>query len=72
MKTDTLLRQEGMNVLIKNMGLVEAERFVMLLRRESFDYTEWRRTLYKNKTLEELCNDVKQFEEINDQKDANI
>jgi hypothetical protein len=70
LQNDVLLKCAGMEVLTEHLGLIEAERFVMLLRRESFDYTEWRRTLYKNKTLEELCDDVKQFEEINDQTDA--
>jgi hypothetical protein len=54
------------------LDLTEAERFVMLLRRDSFNYTNWRRTLYKNKTLEKLCNEVKRFEEINDQTDENL
>ncbi|MDR1492932.1 MAG: hypothetical protein LBT05_09450 [Planctomycetaceae bacterium] len=67
LENDVLLKRAGMEVLTEHLGLIEAERFVMLLRRESFDYTEWRRTLYKNKTLEELCDDVKRFEKINDQ-----
>jgi hypothetical protein len=32
-----------MNVLIKNLGVVEAERFISLVLKEPFDYTEWRR-----------------------------
>jgi len=55
MKTDTLLREEGMRVLSDNLGLVEAERFIALIIREPFDYTEWQRNLYKNMSIEELC-----------------
>ena len=41
-KTDTVLRLEGMNVLIDNLGAVDAERFISLMSREPFDYTHWR------------------------------
>jgi hypothetical protein len=40
MKTDTLIRNEGMEILSKYLGLVEAERFIMLIRKEPFDYTK--------------------------------
>jgi hypothetical protein len=55
MLTDTVLRQKGMSVLSENLGLVEAERFITLIIREPFDYTEWQRNLFQNMTLEELC-----------------
>ena len=41
-KTDNVLRQEGMELLIEHLGNVDAERFVSLMIREPFDYTEWR------------------------------
>jgi hypothetical protein len=40
MKADTLIRHGGMNTLIKNLGLIEAERFIMLIQKEAFDYTK--------------------------------
>ena len=40
--TDTCLKLEGMNVLIKHLGAVDAERFIALMRHEPFDYTQWR------------------------------
>ena len=55
MRTDTLLRQEGMRILAEGLGLVEAERFISLIIREPFDYTEWQTNLYRNMTLEEIC-----------------
>ena len=42
-RTDTIVRHEGMNILIKHLGPVDAERFIALMNREPFDYTEWRR-----------------------------
>ena len=42
MKTDTIIKQEGMNALISKLGYVDAERFIVLLSKEPFDYTKWR------------------------------
>ena len=33
----------GMKILIERLGNIEAERFVSVLLREPFDYTEWRK-----------------------------
>ena len=41
-KTDSVLRWQGMNLLIKYLGEVDAERFISLMIREPFDYTKWR------------------------------
>lgn len=43
-KTDTIIKTEGMEALISRLGYVDAERFIALLSKEPFDYTEWRRT----------------------------
>lgn len=57
MKTDTLIRNEGMAALIAKLGYVDAERFIMLVSREPFDYTEWRQEhLEDNVTIRELSN----------------
>ncbi|HHV10564.1 MAG TPA: hypothetical protein GXX75_09850 [Clostridiales bacterium] len=40
--TDTLIKEKGMKILIEQLGYVEAERFIMLMNREPFDYTGWR------------------------------
>ena len=54
MRTDTVIRQEGMRVLSEKLNPVEAERFIYLLLSEPFDYTEWQRDLFSNMSLEEL------------------
>ena len=58
MKADTLIRAEGMDVLIKNLGLIEAERFVMLIQKETFDYTKWQENLFSDMTIDEIYNDA--------------
>lgn len=42
MKTDTIIKQEGINALISKLGYVDAERFIVLITKEPFDYTKWR------------------------------
>jgi len=56
MKPDTLVRKEGLDVLTKHLGLVDAERFVMLMNREKFDYTKWQENLFEGMTIEEIYN----------------
>ena len=51
---DIALRTEGMRKLNEWFGLVNAERFISLIIHEPFDYTEWRRSLYKGLSAEEL------------------
>ena len=41
MKTDTIIKQEGINALIAKLGYVDAERFIVLITSEPFDYTKW-------------------------------
>ena len=40
MKTDTIIKQEGINALIAKLGYVDAERFIVLITKEPFDYTK--------------------------------
>jgi len=54
MKTDTEIRCEGLKALIASLGNVNAERFVALMSREAFDYTQWQRTLWQNMSIKEL------------------
>jgi hypothetical protein len=65
MKTDTLIRSEGMEILAKNLVLVEAERFIMLIQKESFDYTKWQEHLFENMTIEEISKNAAEYREKN-------
>jgi hypothetical protein len=40
---DAVLMKTGMKILIEQLGHIEAEKFVSILLREPFDYTEWRK-----------------------------
>jgi hypothetical protein len=52
--TDTEIRMKGMQVLISALGEVQAEKFITLIMREPFDYTEWQRDLWNDKSVEEI------------------
>jgi hypothetical protein len=54
MRTDTEISHEGFSVLFRHMDIVEAERFLTLVQREKFDYTQWREHLLEELTLEEI------------------
>ena len=65
MKTDTLIRNEGMEILSKNLGMVEAERFIMLIQKEPFDYTKWQENLFENMTVEEISKKASDYRKNN-------
>ena len=65
MDNDTILKNEGMKVLAEQLGLVKAERFIALMLREPFDYTEWQRELYKDIPLDDFLNKAMDFRLMN-------
>jgi len=64
MRSDTLIKSDGMRILAEKLGIIEAERFITLVLREPFDYTDWQRNLYGNMSVKELYNKVIASEEI--------
>lgn len=47
--TDTEIKLKGMEALISALGEVEAEKFISLILREPFDYTEWQSKNFNDK-----------------------
>ncbi len=54
MRTDSEIRVLGFRALAQAMGTLEAERFVTLVLREPFDYTEWRQSLWEGQDVETI------------------
>ncbi len=52
--TETQIRVEGMKALAQRLGPVDAERFVSLLSKDRFDYTEWHKGLWSDLTVDDL------------------
>lgn len=61
MRTETEIRVAGLQTLVANLGLVEAERFIALLSREPFNYTEWRKTGLPDMDLRALSRAADQY-----------
>ena len=61
MNNDTVLKNEGMKILAERLGLVKAERFITLMIREPFDYTEWQRELYTDVPLDKFLKNAMDF-----------
>jgi hypothetical protein len=53
-----------MDSLVQTLGAVDAERFISIIKRDTFDYTEWRRdNLFKGMTIEEIHAEATKHEE---------
>ena len=68
MRTDTIIRNEGTQVLMDNLGLIEAERFMMLIQKEPFDYTLWQEHLFEEMSIDEISRKAAEFRENNSYK----
>jgi hypothetical protein len=54
MRNETEITHDGMNALIDKLGVVEAEKFISIIQRETFDYTKWQNHLWNDKSVREL------------------
>ncbi len=54
MITDTEIKAAGFRALVAALGDVQAEKFIALIQREPFDYTLWQRTLWPDRSIEEI------------------
>ena len=53
---ESILRINGMKALNDILGEVDAEKFIFLINKDNFNYTEWQKDLYKDMTAEEILN----------------
>ena len=66
---ESILRTTGMKVLNDALGEINAEKFIFLINKDNFDYTEWQRDLYKDMKAEEILNMAdKHYKEKNPKK----
>ena len=54
MSNTAVVMEKGINVLLKNLGVLDTELFISTLLKEPFDYTEWSRKQYANVDLHEF------------------
>ena len=60
-QTDAVIKKEGFKILKNKLGAVNMERFIVLVNREKFDYTKWRKNLFEDIKLEELAENADQY-----------
>jgi hypothetical protein len=63
MITDSALKYEAMNTLLKRFGAMDAERFITLIKRDTFDYTEWRRSQWNDMSIDGIFEEASEFAE---------
>ena len=56
---------QGMQILAENMGIIETEKFISLIKAEDFDYTEWQRNYFDKKSREEIDAEMEKYFEVN-------
>ena len=61
-KVDAEIKVLGFEILSRYLGLVEAERFIALIQREKFDYTQWRQNLFAELSGEEISRQAMEFQ----------
>ncbi|MCM1329724.1 MAG: hypothetical protein NC253_09830 [Ruminococcus sp.] len=54
MRSTAVIMNDAMDCLLKNLGVIETEIFISTLKREKFDYTEWRKDKFGDMSAEEL------------------
>ena len=64
--SESELTAKCMDILVDQVGPVEAERFVYVLNRENFDYTEWQKNLFEGETVDSLFDKIDAFQEGNE------
>ncbi len=63
MMTDTEIKLVGVRALTDALGEVNAEKFISLVMREPFDYTEWQQDLWEDRSTEEISRSAMAFRE---------
>ena len=61
MCNNTALKDKGMRILAEQLGIVEAERFIVLMRRDPFDYTQWRQGIFTNDSLDTFLTNAQNY-----------
>ena len=54
MRTDREIINSGFESIFSTLGMVDAECFIMLIKRDKFDYTEWQKKLWPDESVESL------------------
>lgn len=62
----------GFACLVEKLGIVDAERFVAMIKRDSFDYTIWRREYFDRMDIEQISTEAAVFAQSHPHKGKGI
>lgn len=48
----------GFDSLVAALGLINAERFITIIKTDDFDYTKWRRNYFENRDIDSLSDEA--------------
>lgn len=48
----------GFSCLVEKLGVIDAERFIAMIKRDNFDYTVWRRSYFDKMDLEQVSKEA--------------
>lgn len=54
MLTDIQIKKKGLKALIDKLGDVGAEKFISMIIKEPFDYTQWQRLLWTEQSVDQV------------------
>lgn len=72
MKTNSEIKVNGYKALVKELGEVDAEKFISLIQSEPFNYTQWQKELWKDKGIEEISSAAMKFRKSKIEKQKKI
>ena len=55
------LMSRGMRCLVKELGIVEAEKFISEIKGDKFDYEKWQRDFFDSMSPEEMSEDIAKY-----------
>ena len=64
MRTDTDIKIQGLEILTEILGEVDAEKFIALMLKEQFNYTDWQKTLWQNKPIDCIHEEAAEYRKI--------
>ncbi len=57
------IMDQGFACLVEKLGIINAERFIAMIKREDFDYTVWRREYFGDMALDEINGEAVSYAE---------
>lgn len=65
MLTDSEIKRKGFKILVEKLGDVDAEKFISLINKEPFDYTQWQSTLWNDQTIDQVSEKAMNYRKKN-------